>query len=256
MILPKYSKETFQPDNNNEIEFYTITMKKPKRLENIERQLLKLKENSKTDIHFHIIDAVIGKELDLDSLIEQGILSREHKGNGGWGSDYHRGEIGCYMSHLKIYQIIQEKNKPGFSVIFEDDFDIGPNNLMEEIQKAIHILDSKKLDFDLLFLGTNGGNHGSVIENNLYSIDYNNVLYGTHAILINNQKIDKIIEKTKLINLPIDVKLTELTYSNQLDAYVIFPHIVNQQFDTLESTLSGFSFYKKMIYDMFTPYIE
>ena len=80
-------------------------------MENIERQIMKLKEQNKIPIQIHIVDAVIGKELDLNILMNKGILSREHKGNGEWGSNYHRGEIGCYMSHLKIYQMIQEQNK-------------------------------------------------------------------------------------------------------------------------------------------------
>ena len=114
------------------------------------------------------------------------------------------------------------------------------------------ILDSKKLNFDLLFLGTNTNNHGDLIEDNVYSIDINNVVYGTHAILVNNQNISKIIDKTKFIHLPIDAKFTDLIHNKELDAYVIYPHIVNQQFDTLDSTISGFSFYQKLLYDMFT----
>ena len=88
------------------------------------------------------------------------------------------------MSHLKVYDIIDEKsnkNKYGYSIVFEDDFIINDNFLMivdESITKLQHI------DFDLLFLGILGGKGDQVIDNIYKTLAGS---YQSHAYLINNR---------------------------------------------------------------------
>lgn len=47
------------------------------------------------------------------------------------------------------------------------------------------------------------------------------------AYLINNKNIDKIINLTKLIDAPIDNKLDTLIKNNLLNAFVIYPNLIN-----------------------------
>jgi hypothetical protein len=50
---------------SNTIDYYVITMREPERLKNIENQM------KKSDISINYIDAVVGKNLDIDKYIEK-----------------------------------------------------------------------------------------------------------------------------------------------------------------------------------------
>jgi GR25 family glycosyltransferase involved in LPS biosynthesis len=230
--------EYFKSDG---IEYYIISMKKANRLENIQKQLNKINNNRNDKINFNTVDAVVGTELDLNDLIKKNILSSDYNGNGIFNSKQRKGEIGCYLSHVKIYNIIKNNNKVGYSVILEDDFDIKSDNFLEKMEKIINLV--KDIDFDLLYLGTNYNNHGEHIIEDIYHVDKKGNLFGAHAILINNKNIDKLIELTKLVDYPIDVKLEQLCFSDKLNSIVLYPHIISQQFNKLDSaiTVEGFN---------------
>jgi GR25 family glycosyltransferase involved in LPS biosynthesis len=234
--------ETYENDPKH-IEFYVISMKKENRLINIQTQLDKINtgRSDDTKLIINVVDAVIGADLNQHELIDKKILSAEYNGNGEFESKQRKSEIGCYMSHVKIYNLIKERNLPGYSVYFEDDFNIVTDEFLAKVRRALEIMKDK--DFDLMYLGTNYGNHGDHIKEDLYHIDKGNTLYGAHAILINNKNIDKIIEQTKYIEVPVDVRLEQLCHGNELVGVVIYPHLVLQQFDTLDSTITvaGFS---------------
>ena len=51
--------------------------------------------------------------------------------------------------------------------------------------------------------------------------------YGMHAYLINNKKIDNIIDMVKIVDTPIDVKIEDLGKLHKLTILVIYPTIVN-----------------------------
>jgi GR25 family glycosyltransferase involved in LPS biosynthesis len=241
MILPHYSNEKIQLNKLNEpIDFYVITMKNPERMENIERQLEKLKEQG-TPIHLESIDAVVGVDLDLNALIKQEILSTNYS-TLRETERHKKQEIGCYMSHLKTYQTIQQKQKSGYSVILEDDFDIDSEQFIQDIKKTIDYLKKYDPNFDILYLGTIPGNHGTLLKDKLYKINKEQGLEGTHGMLLNNQKINHIIKQTKVIKKGIDVELTQLCHEDKLNAYVIYPPIVNQQWEKLETTIGTDNF--------------
>ena len=241
--------ENYEHNNNNKVSvnqnvnYYVITMKKKERMENINLQLEKLK-NQGTPIHLEIIDAVVGLNLDLTKLVNEGILSRDFK-SGYPQTNYNiiKREIGCYMSHLKIFDIIKHNNtivnnSNNYSVIFEDDINIVSTKFLKDIEASIKFLNHHKLDFDVIYLGTLNNNHGESVNNqNLYTIDKNNELHGTHGMLINNKNINKIINLLKPMKLAIDNEYFELIKSDKINAYVIYPHIVNQQLENLQSTI-------------------
>lgn len=232
--------EPFQP--NSEIDYYVITMKNKERIENINQQKNKLKQQG-TPIDIELVDAVVGVDLNLNELIKTEILSPHYKSGYGDVEKLKKKEIGCYMSHLKIYEMIQKQSSnKKYSVIFEDDFNIVSEHFVKEIENSLDILEKKQLYFDLLYLGTNYENIGKLIENHTYAIDKNNILFGTHAILINNQNITKIIKAMTPIKQPIDVQYTELCQSEKLNAYIQFPILVKQQFDKLKSTITSENF--------------
>jgi GR25 family glycosyltransferase involved in LPS biosynthesis len=137
-----------------------------------------------------------------------------------------------------IFKKIKKNNKKGYTIIFEDDFLINTDNLLEDVKKAIKTLNSKNINFDFLFLGNSTNNYGAHIVDNLYNIDNNKKLYGLYGYVVNNKNIDKIIDKTNKIDHPIDVIIQDLSYNNIFDTYVLYPHLINHQW-SYKSTVNN-----------------
>jgi GR25 family glycosyltransferase involved in LPS biosynthesis len=127
------------------------------------------------------------------------------------------GEIGCYLSHTKIWQEIVDNNYEN-CIIFEDD--VIPETDYDTILKNI---DSIPEDYDIAYLGW--WNRYSTKYNNknkdwLFSNDSDlkkqNVL-GLYSYIISNKGAKKLLSKA----FPIDV---------QLDTYVSLYNNVNNDF--------------------------
>lgn len=221
-----YINENF--DDSNILDIYVITLGKEERLENIKKQQKKI--NNKIEI----FNAVNGKNLDINDLINQNILVDDNNLSQNYNNKM--GEIGCYLSHLNIYKKIKEDNKKGYTLIFEDDFSIKSKNFINDIENAIDNLNSKNIDFDFLFLGNLKDNHGENIADNLYYLDKNINLWGTHAYIINNKNIDKIINELNTIKIPIDTSIEKLSFENVFNTITIYPNLVIQNGE-LKSTI-------------------
>ena len=156
-------------------------------------------------------------------MINDGVISKSWKN----GVEYKKREIGCYLSHYKIYNLIKEsQSSSDYTIIFEDDFKITSTHFLDDIEKA---LDNIEDDFDMLFLGNLNNNHGVKIKDNIYYVDKNEQLIGTHAILINNKNIEKIIKVTSDIDMAIDLKIDSLVKNNKINVLVMYPTIVIQE---------------------------
>jgi len=210
--------------------FYVITLRHENRMKNIEKQQRMIDEN------IQLFDAVKGDQLNLCELLKsdkykQNILLNDSE-------TIKKREIGCFLSHYQVYKKIQQLNKPGYSIIFEDDFSIKSNNLIHEIDLIINKIDGLQMDFDILFLGNLQDNHGKNIIDNLYFIDKDVPLWGTHAYLINNKNIDKIVRKTYFIARPIDQELGFLSKTGEINTIMVYPNLVVQTYDGLQSTIN------------------
>ena len=215
-------------ENNNILYFYVITLGKKERIENIEKQQLKI--NNKIEI----FNGVLGKQLNFDELKASNIIIDDSKLSKKY--DEKMSQIGCYLSHLNIYLKIKNENKNGYTVIFEDDFLITTPNLINEINKSIDTLKNKNIDFDFIFLGNLRNNHGLNIQDNLYYLDKNINLFGTHGYIVNNKNIEKIINNLNKIYTTIDDSIQDLSYKNILNTFVIYPNLVEQE-ELFKSTI-------------------
>lgn len=219
IYFQKYQYETFFNDNINEnLDFYVITLKNPDRIQNINFQ------NQKLNANIIMIDAVKGITLNQKELLQNGELSQLFYND----NEIKRNkEIGCYKSHFNIYNLINNNfNKKKYSIILEDDFNVIPENITEKIFNLINNITD--LDFDIIFLGNTFVNHSdTVLKDNIYYIDKNKFTIGTFAYLINNKNVKKLIELTKIIDSPIDNKLDTLIKNNKINAYVVYPNLIN-----------------------------
>jgi GR25 family glycosyltransferase involved in LPS biosynthesis len=219
-VLLYQSKNIESYQNEETITIFVITLKQEKRLINIEKQEKKLGEK----IIMH--DAVKGDLLDIDQLINEGLISEASYKD---GADYRKREIGCYMSHISIYNNIKKNNEnDGYTIVFEDDFNINTDNFIHDVDTIIKNINNNNIDFDIIFLGNINSNKGDRVIDNIFKVNKNDQLLGTHGYLINNKNIDKIIDETKFIDMPIDIKLDNLSKSKQLNIYVVHPTIVDQ----------------------------
>jgi len=209
-----YNKELFT-DNFN-IQIYVISLRHADRLQNIADQEYTI--NRKIEI----FDAVKGDNLNINELQEMGVLDKLMASD----ETHRKREIGCYLSHFRLYEKIQAENKDGYSIIFEDDFQILSDTFNDDVNTAIHKLSENNIEFDMLFLGNSSNNYGTQLVDNIYYTNKTtNGLTGTHAILINNKNIGKIINCTKYIDTSIDWKLGNLDRQNMLNVFLLNPVI-------------------------------
>jgi GR25 family glycosyltransferase involved in LPS biosynthesis len=138
------------------------------------------------------------------------------------------GEIGCYLSHHMLIKHIMDKyNKDEYSVILEDDVTF-KSHMCAEIELIINNMKLKNVDWDIIFLGNIGKNHGKHIINNIYAIDSTRICTGTHALLINNKNASKIYDTNCNIIHAIDFQYKINIDKGLLNGYVIFRPICFQ----------------------------
>jgi len=217
----------YEPFNNSPIiDHYVITMSQPDRLRNIEIQSEKLRNNIIN------VDAVVGKTIDLDDLIKRGVLTSNVYDNKGdmftRVFEKRKNEVGCYLSHLKTYDLIRDSNNKNktdksYSLVFEDDFELTPD-FSAILEKTLLKLENESFDFDMLFLGISGNTGDKVIDNVYYTMPGS---FGAYGYVIANKNIDRIIEKMKFIDNIVDVQMFSNGAKKELTTIRLSPVIVN-----------------------------
>ena len=150
------------------------------------------------------------------------------------------GEVGCYISHLLLIKSFTQ-SRYKYSVIFEDDFEILHDNLHQEILDILlNKLNDK--DFDILYLGNTNNHHHQQVIDNIYTINVKDILWGTHAFLVNLQNAEKVYKSLLHVNAPIDIKLKDNINKGMIQAYVIYPILVDQNTDKLKSDIRPCAF--------------
>lgn len=217
-IFSYIEKEFFT--NNDSIDYKVVHIRSySDRYQNI------LENQNKLGEKIDIFDAVVGKNVDLNNLSN---YHPQFKNNFQYKS---LGEVGCYLSHFSIIKNINATH--GYTVIFEDDFVIVHPQLHTKILDIIRKIDN---DFDIIFLGNLNENRDQLLVDDIYSVNKNAALWGTHAYLVNNKKSKTICNHLLNMDKAIDNKLYSLIVNNELKAYVIYPTLVNQKYGINENS--------------------
>jgi len=201
-----------------------ISLRHADRLANIATQQAKITQP------IEIFDAVKGDFIDVSALIKSGVLDKKYEN----ATPHQKRAIGCYMSHLQLLKHINTTS--GYTIIFEDDFNITTSTFLEDISNILQIVE--QIDFDILFLGTATNNKGELIINNIYKQNMNQDLFGTYAYLVNNKNIPKILNAIKIMDTPIDVQYQVQGQRNALTILMVHPVIVENQDKQLISTIN------------------
>lgn len=219
-------------DTRQVISCYIITMKKQERLEHIATQLSKMNSSNKYRIDAFLVDAVVGKTLDIDELVQKGQLVPEIKTETVNAFNGHftirKNEVGCYLSHMSVYDIVQKKgstNPSKYSIIFEDDFIVN-NDFMTQMENIISTIENNQLTFDLIMLGMIG-QFGDQVYDSIYNLkcSKDDVCFQTHAILMNNDSAEKLLNVLYYIDDIIDVQLFKKNNEGKLTIYRVNPSI-------------------------------
>ena len=216
--------------NLTNFSFNVITLYNPDRILNISEQ-----EKILPNIKINKFNAIKGKELNLDKLVENKFLTNNFK----YPSVKRHNEIGCYLSHLELLKSL--KNYPeNYHIILEDDFKFIPGtDFLLSINNAIN--QTKINSFDIIFLGWNSSDNNSekvYWSDNLIKFVPNNSFYGTYAYIVNSNSLDKIINLISQVDMPIDIKYNLLYLSNKLDLYWINPIVIEPNFGLISTILS------------------
>ena len=129
------------------------------------------------------------------------------------------GEVGCYESHMRI---MGTSRNTEYSVIFEDDFVVKPG-FHAKVQKNIQDAG----EFDILYLGNLDGNHAKRVNGDVYKVNADKYLTGTHAYVVKNENAWKITSKLEYKK-AIDLELMDLINSGDVNGLVVWPSIVSQ----------------------------
>lgn len=217
-------RHIFEPlSNSPTMDYYVITASQPDRLRNIDIQTEKLMKDITK------VDAVVGNKIDLDDLIKRQVLTSNIYNNEGdmftRVFEKRKNEVGCYLSHLKTYDLIRNaKNENNsYSVVFEDDFELMPD-FSTILERTLLKLEYEDFDFDMLFLGISGNTGDKVIDNVYYIAPGS---FGAYGYVISNKNIDRIIEKMKFIDNIVDVQIFSKGAKKELTTIRLSPVIVN-----------------------------
>ncbi len=192
--------------NTPEYDIYLINLKRrPDRYKQFMKYYGESDIYNKQLIKFNAID---GSLLNVNNIPLTDLARNELKqlDNSGFRTKHYqltKGAIGCYLSHVKLWEHILKKNTE-YALILEDDAKI-PKHINATIQKQLKYIPS---DWDIILLG-----HicTECIEfKNYYSV---NRFMLTHCYLIKRLSIIKIMETNTLfpISQQIDSHLSELT---------------------------------------------
>lgn len=194
-------ENTFNSILNKKVESFVIHLEMSK-----DRLSLIDDLSKKTKTKINIIDAIDGS-LHLDEphrcpykCSEECINNKHNRG---------KGEIGCLLSHLKIWKNMIENNTD-YAIIYEDDCYFAGS--LEELQQVLIAETELIKKSDGILIGTIGYKNTQIpITNNLCVFDG---FDGTHAMIISNNMANKLIQfyeeqKQKGYLYPADGHITE-----------------------------------------------
>lgn len=197
-----YGVEHFSDDLYDKMDIYVINLKsRPQKREFMEKQM------KKNNLNATIFEAVDGSKLDLEDLLEDGIISPTK--NKEIRRYLRKGEIGCALSHMLIWLRLLNSQKQ-YALIFEDDA-ILCNDFKEMLRGVIS--EANTVPWDILYLNENcywrfrDGCDGPMVTKRIMAPT--NVGYGLYGYIIKRDAVPKYIEGILPFKIPIDNYIIE-----------------------------------------------
>lgn len=144
------------------------------------------------------------------------------------------GEHALLLSYAKVLNWAKSR-KLGKILIFEDDFE-----LVEDFNERLSEFSYIPNDWDLIYLGGNNSHLGAGWRSAERINSYVNRLYSTycaHAIILNERMYNKVLDRIKQFDKPLDVIMTDLQQDHKVYG---FCKTMCKQFDSM-SDIIGFN---------------
>ena len=221
---PYFSKLLERPTTQDAV--YLINLdRRPDRLEHFKKAY----ENCDIITKFKRITAVDGKEIELDNqpLTDKARDEIDRYLKTGYREKHYqltKGAIGCYLSHINVWEQILKDNID-VAIVFEDDTTI-PVDIQKQLDDKMR---TAPPDWDVMLLG--------VICHTCKELETRKGFHKvsrfwlTHAYVIKKSAIEKIFKSGTIfpISQQIDSYLSEM--ANQINIYAMEPGLCGQNQD-------------------------
>jgi GR25 family glycosyltransferase involved in LPS biosynthesis len=119
-----------------------------------------------------------------------------------------KGAVGCYLSHISIYEKLLQTTDSDMFMIFEDD--VLPSDTIQVLEKEVAMAPK---DWDILLIG------GIYSGKDTFPIVKVGSFYQLHAYIIKKNAVEKILNKCYPIMYQIDSFLSDMSENNELNVY-------------------------------------
>jgi len=174
------------------------------------------------DISPQRFEAVYGKSLDpkiINKITDPSVYYSIKNGRSIDQQLNSMGAIGCYLSHIKLWEMLVKSDKDMF-LIFEDDVNISPYVTSEDVNNFVKNVISENPNWDFIFLGFTKPLpffSKDVCENGICKIK--EITFCLHSYIINKKGAKKLLEKAFPIVHQIDSYISYMSARDDIECF-------------------------------------
>jgi GR25 family glycosyltransferase involved in LPS biosynthesis len=165
---------------------------------------------------YSFVEAIDGIELGSSKEIQELFKKNDHY--------YHKGVIGCALSHIKVWKELVNSDYP-FYVVLEDDL-VFPEHFKEKLDRAIKLFDG----LDYLVIGSFDIHTENDVVENLKVNKGEELIWtgGTHGYIISKNAAKSLLTNIYRGSLRRSIDF-EIVQKRSFDIYFLNEHIVKQK---------------------------
>ena len=164
----------------------------------------------------HIFYAYEGNHMNINDLYKHHYISQSGIKN------LSKNQIGCLMSHIKLWEKLVNESKSDEFIILEDDF-VTDNNFNLNLQNALYELPT---NYDILYLFHHDHYNSIISKSSGKYIKKCPAMWGLIGYLVNIKTLKKLLKLIKPLNTAIDDSIINLSKRYRLNTYCCFPRII------------------------------
>lgn len=174
------------------------------------------------DISPQRFEAVYGKSLDpkiINKITDPSVYYSIKNGRSIDQQLNSIGAIGCYLSHIKLWEMLVKSDNDMF-LIFEDDVNISPYVSIDDINNFVKNVISENPNWDFIFLGFTKPLpffSKDICENGICKIK--EITFCLHSYIINKKCAKKLLEKAFPIVHQIDSYISYMATRGDIECF-------------------------------------
>jgi len=169
--------------------------------------------------HFERITAVNGAELSTDELSQHYCKKQNQE---SYYKELTLGEVGCYLSHRKVWQKIVDTGIE-YAIILEDDF-----FLMGDIEQTIKTLNKIEFDWDYIKLSGYKNRSREIAfrkkVNDMELVLFDKAMAGTCAQAVSLKGAKKLLTTSTSFGRPVDTDIQHW-WEKDVELFALLPYL-------------------------------